>query len=517
MPRSLYTLLANRHGRRVDSISRREMLRATLAGSAGLLLSGSAFGLGVGTPAARPVAPRPATPPGASRGAKRVVVIGAGFAGLACAHELVSAGYDVTVVEARNRVGGRVLSFGDWIPGRNVEGGGELIGSNHPTWVAYADAFGLEFLDVTEDEALSAPIVIGGKVLSEEESDALWEQLDATVSKLNALAEPVNADRPWDSPDAAALDRRSAESWIDAQEVSPLCKAALKTMFAADNGVEPSRQSLLGVLAAIAGGGGQAYWEDSEVYRCKGGNQSLATKLAEAIGPARIALKLPVTSIRAKGEAFEIACADGRTIAADDVVLAVPPSLWSRIQIDPPLPAGLTAPTIQMGSNVKYLAKLKSRFWKEKGLAPDSLTDTMVSMTWDGTDNQPGDGPACMVGFSGAAASEACRAKGADVRDAAYKATIEQWYPGYSEQWMEARFMDWPSDQWTKGSYTFPAPGEVTTIGPLLRKGAGRIHFAGEHCSYAFVGYMEGALNSGAALAKRLAIRDGVLEAAPAR
>jgi monoamine oxidase len=80
--------------------------------------------------------------------------------------------------------------------------------------------------------------------------------------------------------------------------------------------------------------------------------------------------------------------------------------------------------------------------------------------------------------------------------------------------------MCWPAERWTGASYSFPAPGQVTTVGPMLRAGIdNRIHFAGEHCCYAFVGYMEGALNSGAALAKRLATRDGLLkpsEVAPA-
>jgi monoamine oxidase len=72
--------------------------------------------------------------------------------------------------------------------------------------------------------------------------------------------------------------------------------------------------------------------------------------------------------------------------------------------------------------------------------------------------------------------------------------------------------MDWPGDPWTLAGYSFPAPGQVTTVGPLLRKGVGNLHFCGEHTSYKFVGYMEGALNSGAALAKRIALRDGVLK-----
>jgi monoamine oxidase len=83
-----------------------------------------------------------------------------GFSGLACAYELLSAGYEVVVLDARNRVGGRVLSFNDMVAGKVVEGGGELIGSNHPTWVSYAKKFGLSFNDVTESETLEAPVIL---------------------------------------------------------------------------------------------------------------------------------------------------------------------------------------------------------------------------------------------------------------------------------------------------------------------------------------------------------------------
>ena len=70
--------------------------------------------------------------------------------------------------------------------------------------------------------------------------------------------------------------------------------------------------------------------------------------------------------------------------------------------------------------------------------------------------------------------------------------------------------MDWPSDPWTKASYSFPGPGQVTSQGPTLREGIGRLHFAGEYTSYAFMGYMEGALESGEAVARRIAVKDGV-------
>jgi monoamine oxidase len=106
----------------------------------------------------------------------------------------------VTVLDARNRVGGRVLSFNDMISGKVVEGGGELIGSNHPTWVAYAKKFGLSFNDVTESETLEAPLILGGKRLSEKESEALWEEMDSAYKTMNAAAAPINADEPLEQP-----------------------------------------------------------------------------------------------------------------------------------------------------------------------------------------------------------------------------------------------------------------------------------------------------------------------------
>ena len=132
---------------------------------------------------------------------KRVVIIGAGFSGLTAGFELSQAGYDVTVVEARNRVGGRVVSFSDMVPRKVVEGGGELVGSNHPTWVAYAKRFGLEFLDVTEEEDFDFPIVIGGKRLTAEQSEQVYEELEKVVAPMNTDAARIpDADRPWTAP-----------------------------------------------------------------------------------------------------------------------------------------------------------------------------------------------------------------------------------------------------------------------------------------------------------------------------
>jgi monoamine oxidase len=495
MSRSLFSILYQKHGRPVDGVTRREMLRATLAASAGLLVSNSvAFGQ-----------PKPV--------GKRIVVIGAGFSGLAAAYELVHAGYDVTVLEARNRVGGRVISFTDFVPNKHVEGGGELIGSNHPTWVSYKDRFKLEFLDVTEEEDLEAPIMLDGKKLASADSEKLWEEMDAALNLMNKDAAEIDANIPWRARNASDLDKKTLASWIRALNVSPLCKAGIEAQLTADNGVRAEWQSWLGNLAMVKGGGLEKYWTDSEVYRCKGGNQQLAFKLLEGVTPARVQLRTPVrrVDLTAKDRVL-VTLASGKTIEAEDVVLAIPPSVWNKVGIEPPLPPQL-AP--QMGTNVKFLMSVQGPFWKRAELAPDMLSDGPVNWLWHQTDGQKGPG-ASLCAFSGASAAETCREWTPTERNTKYIAELGKVYTGLRASFVRARFMDWPGDAWTRASYSFPAPGQVTTVGPILREGVGRLHFAGEHACYAFVGYMEGALNSGVALARRLAERDGVVKKAAA-
>jgi monoamine oxidase len=267
-------------------------------------------------------------------------------------------------------------------------------------------------------------------------------------------------------------------------------------------------QSYLGNLAMVKGGGLEKYWTDSEVYRCKGGNQQLAHRFVTALGPTRVLTRTPVRAIATSDQGARVTLANGKVLEAEHVVLTAPPPVWNKIAFDPVLPPGL-AP--QMGTNVKFLVGLKSAFWRRAELAPDMLSDGPVSATWHGTEGQAGPGEA-LVAFSGGPGADACREWAPAQRNERYLAELEKVYRGIRPSFVRARFMDWPGDPWAKASYSFPAPGQVVAQGPTFRQGLGRLHFAGEYCSYAFMGYMEGALNSGAAAARRIAARDGVIK-----
>lgn len=488
MSRSLFAVLDRRFGRRESLLSRRSFLSASAAAGAALLFSARGF-------ARQP-----------DRAGRRVVVVGGGFAGLSCAFELRAAGCDVRVLEAQSRLGGRVVTFDDFIPRRIVEGGAELIGSNHPLWVAYARKFGLSFRDVTEDESLETPIVLGGRRLDQPESARLWEEMDAAIAAATRDAAAVVEDEPWNTPDATALDARSTQQWLETQPISDLGKAGIRAQLVADNGQPLDRQSYLGNLSQIKGGGLEKYWTESEVYRCAEGNQQLARKLAGGLGDDRIERGAAVSSISLRERDCIVTTVGDRTFECDDVVLATPPSTWSKIRFEPALPDDLRP---QMGLNVKYLSHVRSRFWEGGPANPTALLDGDIGWLWESTDNQAGPGAAGVTAFSGGPGAAAVMEYAKDARDARYGEAIERVFPGFRDHFISSRFMDWPRDPWTLAGYSFPAPGEITRVGPKLASGVGgRLHIAGEHACYKFVGYMEGALQSGVSVARRVAKRD---------
>lgn len=503
MSTNLYRELARRYDPAFPSaVSRRQLLRGTLAAGAGLLLSGLVGG-------------RRATAAPRAAGARRVIVIGAGLAGLACAYELTALGYDVQVFDGRRRLGGRVLTITDFVPGRVIEGGGEFIGSNHPHWVQYAARFGLQFLDVGAEPDLSSPIVINGRRLSDSEAERLYVEMGTALQSLNADAERVDAEEPWKTPDAPALDARSMAEWLADQNIPQTAKKAIEIQLVSTNGVALEHQSYLGMLALIKGGGLSRFWTETEAYRCLGGNALLAQRLADGIGRERIALETPIIRvIISRGKAAAVTAAGDR-FEADELVVTVPPSAWRNIEFFPDLPAPLRP---QMGSNVKVLAGLGRRFWLDSRTSPSGMSDGEVMMTWEATEGQGGEGGACLTGFSGGPMSEALRLRSDADRQRDALLGMQGMYPDITREQVRMRFLDWPSDRWAGGSYSFPAPGQVTTIGPALAAPRGTppiMHFAGEHCCPKFAGYMEGALDSGVRIARRIASRDGLAPAMP--
>jgi monoamine oxidase len=388
------------------------------------------------------------------------------------------------------------------LPGAFVEAGGEFLGANHPSVQAYAASFGLDLIEAEEDEAeLPAPLKLDGRLIKKSEQERLSAEADIAYDALTEAARGAVVERPWETKNAAALDRATTEEWLHRQPISDLARRLVATQLTIDNAVAVSRQSLLGNLAQICGGGLERYWTDTELYRCSGGNERFASALAERIGVERIKLKTPVARIEASDQTAAVVDLTGTRYEADEVVLTAPPSTWKSIRFEPAIPIELRP---QMGAAVKFLSRVRTRFWKRRGFPPSALSDDGTGSLWLGARQADPSERAALVGFIGGSAASEWANASAEERMREYARKVEDLQPGFDEAEEETRFVDWVNDPWCRAGYSFPAPGQVTTQGPLLHDGIARLRFAGEYACYKFVGYMEGALNSGVTVAKAI-------------
>ncbi|MEB3238901.1 MAG: NAD(P)/FAD-dependent oxidoreductase [Cyanobacteriota bacterium] len=444
--------------------------------------------------------------------APRVVIIGAGFGGLSCAYQLRRAGVRVTVLEARPRLGGRVHSLDTLLPDKKVEAGAELIGLNHPTWLAYAKQFGLTLHELPDSDGAHSPILLNGRRLLGEEVAKLWSGLDTVLQSMNGDARTINRQQPWLSPEAAALDAQSLLQASQRWPGSPLERQAAMAMIANDMNAQPERFSYLAMLASIAGGGVEAFWTESEIYRCASGNQSLALALARAIGEAHIQLRSPVAAIDLTDRAARVTLHSGTVLEADAVVLTAPPSTWDALRVTPALPADYRMST---GTAIKVLNRVDHPFWTAAQLEPDALTDQAVGMTWRGGEPpaRSAKEPACLTVFAGGQAAQAWLDRTPAQRRQLANQELDTLFPGFSRHTQQQIFRGWPSERYTRCGYSAPSPGQVTRVLPRLQGGwQDKLFFAGEYASPGFYGYMEGGLNSGALLAGRLARRFNLVD-----
>ncbi len=434
----------------------------------------------------------------------RTIIVGGGFAGLACAQTLADAGGDVVVLEAQPHPGGRVRTDRAFSPSGNIELGGEWIGTNHPTWIRYARRFDVELIEGPEYEG-EEPVLLDGRRLDAEEVDAAFVEIDAALAALIEMARGVDPVRPYNATNAHQLDATSMADFIAARNMSEMAARLMTTIEEADNGVMASQMSLLGYLAVIAGGGFQDYYELSETHRTRDGNDRLTRGLAASLGE-RIICDAPVTAIAREATGVTVTTRDGRTFTGDAVVLAAPPTVWGEMQVTPALDAEL-AP--QMGRNTKLLLNLRRPVWNEANVTPEMLADGPVQLSWESSKISRGAGPTTMTLFSGAGGVDQMHALDAGQRAAEAISSIIAAYPGLADAVEADRFIDWPATPTARGSYSFAAPGQVTRQGPTLvdglRDDLAPMMFAGEHTSYGFAGYMEGALSSGVRAARALA------------
>ncbi len=422
--------------------------------------------------------------PGRAFGARpRVVVVGAGLAGLVAAHELVRAGFDVQVLEGRSVVGGRVRTIrGAFDDNQHAEAGGEFLDASHMVLRGYASRFGLPL----EPAPRRAGVVfLNGR---REQLDARTRQdVDRFHRRLEALARQP-------SP---ALDRRSAAQLIRELALERRARFLIEHELREEFTVEPRRLSLLHVVSRPRAQGAR--------FRIRGGNDQLPKALAEALGD-RVSLNTQVSRVRWSRDGVKVKAGGGH-VRAEICVLAVPVPVLRDLAFQPDLPPLLARAVeeLQYGKAAKTLVQYERRFWRAPGRSADIRADLPFQSSWEATEHQSGR-HGILVAYTAGRYGYVYGKVGSRTRVLLAADEIDDVYPGSLALQAGGSTSAWQTESLSGGTFVAYAPGQVTRFQAALRRPVGPLYLAGEHADV-HTGTMEGAVRSGRRVALALAAR----------
>jgi len=443
-----------------------------------------------------------------------VVVVGAGFAGLTAARTLVKAGRSVAVLEARDRVGGRVWNY-DLGDGQVSERGATFVGPTQDHLQALARELGVKTLPVydTGDDVYVAD---GTRLTYSDTSVFGTAPPDPTVEtdvatailKLDQMSRTVPVAAPWRAPNAAEWDGQTLQTWLNHNtSATPrfleLVAAALRPIF----GAEARELSLLFVLFFTAASGDAKHpgtfqrnfdtRGGAQMSRFVGGSQVIALKVAAQLGD-RVRLTSPVRRIVQSASGVSVV-SDQLTVQAKRVIVAIAPTLAGRIDYEPILPFQRDQLTqrFAQGTLTKVTVVYDRPFWRSEGLTGTALaTGGPVSLTYD--ISPPSGKPGVVFGFVGGDYARQYAAMSPSSRRAAVLAQFAGFF-GPAAKHPRAMFdTSWSAEQWTRGCPVgIPGLGTLLAYGSRIREPVGRIHWAGTETATYGTGYMDGAVRSG--------------------
>jgi len=450
----------------------------------------------------------------------RVVVVGAGLAGLTCAYRLKQAGINATVYEANTRLGGRCWTRrGDFVEGQIAEHGGELIDQGHTRIRQLAQELRLPLnnLLAAEPNGTEPFYHFDGARYSYAEAvgdlKSIWQKLHRDLSEASYPTLYHSF-----TPRGAQLDQMSIIDWINETVPGGLSSRLGRLLNVAYNieyGAECDRQSALNLLYLLgynSPGQFSIFGASNEKYHVRGGNDQIVTALAAALASQTVTGTPLVAARRNAAGTYTLTFQIGRRtldVTADKVVFALPFSILnSSVDLTRAGFSELKRTAIRelaMGANSKLNVQFTRRHWTTLGNNGDTYADTGYQISWEVTRAQAGTA-GILVDYTGGNAAMTFGSGTPASRAAQFLAQIEPVLPGVGATWNGRATVDfWPGNSFSRGSYSYWQVGQYTRFVGIEAEQDGNAHFCGEHTSIDAQGYLEGAVETGERAANEVA------------